>query len=106
MSKSFYNLYDKICHPLNIWWAYKDAVRGKRYQPVVASFEYDLEKNLIEIEQELKDETYQMGGYHSFRIEVSAQFPGSRFFSSFLDCIPGLVFRLTVFLRAPLWPSW
>lgn len=69
MSKIFYNLYDKICHPLNLWWAYKDAARGKRYQPVVASFEYNLEKNLIEIEQELKDETYQLGGYHSFRIE-------------------------------------
>lgn len=65
MSKTFYNLYDKICHPLNIWWAYKAAARGKRYQPAAAFFEYDLEKNLVEIEQELKDETYQLGGYHS-----------------------------------------
>ncbi|HEY9153366.1 MAG TPA: reverse transcriptase domain-containing protein [Anaerolineales bacterium] len=69
MSKIFYNLYDKICNPLNLWWAYKDAARGKRYTPAVASFEYDLEKNLIEIEQELKDETYQLGDYHSFRID-------------------------------------
>ncbi len=69
MSKIFYNLYDKICHPLNLWWAHKDAARGKRYQPAAAFFEYDLEKNLVEMEQELKDETYQLGGYHSFRIE-------------------------------------
>jgi len=69
MSKTYYNLYDKICHPLNLWWAYKAAARGKRYQPAAAFFEYDLEKNLIEMEQELKDETYQLGGYHSFRIE-------------------------------------
>jgi retron-type reverse transcriptase len=69
MSKTFYNLYDKICHPLNLWRAYKDAARGKHYQPAAAFFEYDLEKNLIEIEQKLKDETYQPGGYHSFRIE-------------------------------------
>jgi RNA-directed DNA polymerase len=69
MGKTFYNLYDEICNPLNLWWAYKDAARGKRYTPAVACFEYDLEKNLIEIEQELKDEAYQLGGYHSFRID-------------------------------------
>jgi hypothetical protein len=69
MGKTFYNLYDKICHPLNLWWAYKDAARGKRYRPAAASFEYDLERNLIEIEQELQDGTYQPGDYHSFRIE-------------------------------------
>ncbi|MBI5296551.1 MAG: hypothetical protein HY869_13825 [Chloroflexi bacterium] len=68
MGKIFNYLYDKICSPLNIWWAYKDAARGKRYTPPVASFEYDLEKNLVEIGQELKEETYQVGGYHSFLI--------------------------------------
>lgn len=69
MSKAFYFLYDKICNPINIWWAYKNAARGKRYTPAVAYFEYDLEKNLIEIEQELKEKTYQPGGYHSFEID-------------------------------------
>jgi formylglycine-generating enzyme required for sulfatase activity len=28
MSKIFYDLYDKICSPINLWWAYKDAARG------------------------------------------------------------------------------
>jgi hypothetical protein len=69
MSKIFYDLYDKICSPLNLWWAYKDAARGKRYTSAVASFEYDLEKNLVEIERELKDQAYQLGGYHNFRID-------------------------------------
>ncbi|MDQ3007858.1 MAG: reverse transcriptase/maturase family protein, partial [Chloroflexota bacterium] len=32
-------------------------------------FEYDLEKNLIEIEHDLKNETYELGGYHSFEID-------------------------------------
>jgi hypothetical protein len=41
MGKTFYNLYDEICNPLNLWWAYKDAARGKRYTPAVASF-YEL----------------------------------------------------------------
>lgn len=69
MGRTYYGLYDKIHNPLNLWWAYKGAARGKRYTPTAASFEYDLEKNLIEIEHGLKNETYEIGGYHSFRIE-------------------------------------
>jgi len=69
MGKRYFRLYDKVCHPLNLWAAYKDAARGKRSKPAAASFEYDLEKNLIEIEGELKEETYQPGGYHSFEIQ-------------------------------------
>ncbi len=68
MGKRYYGLYDKICHPLNIWAAYKNAARGKRYQPAAAAFEYDLERNLIELEEELKSQTYQPGGYHNFQI--------------------------------------
>jgi RNA-directed DNA polymerase len=69
MGKIYFDLYEQIYSPLNLWWAYKAAARGKRYTPAVAVFEYDLEKNLLEIEQELKDETYQPGGYHSFEID-------------------------------------
>lgn len=69
MGKTYYALYEKIYNPLNIWWAYKGAAKGKRYTPAVAAFEYDLEKNLIEIEEELRRETYQLGGYHSFEID-------------------------------------
>ncbi len=69
MGKTYYNLYDKMYSPLNLWWAYKDAARGKRYTPAVASFEYDLEKDLIEIEHDLKNDMYEMGGYHSFEID-------------------------------------
>jgi len=49
--------------------AYKQAARGKRYKPAAAYFEYDLEKNLIELEQELTNETYQPGEYHNFYIQ-------------------------------------
>ena len=48
MAKIYNNLYDQTHHPLNLWRAYKNAARGKRYTPAVATFEYDLEKNLIE----------------------------------------------------------
>ena len=33
MGKLFYHLYDKICHPLNLWRAYKAAAGGKRCTP-------------------------------------------------------------------------
>lgn len=68
MAKLYSNLYAAIYHPLNIWAAYKNAARGKRYQPAAATFEYDLEKNLLEIERELTQETYQPGGYKNFHI--------------------------------------
>jgi retron-type reverse transcriptase len=69
MGKRYFFLYEEVIHPLNIWAAYKNAARGKRYRPAGAAFEYDLEENLIEIEQELQGETYQPGGYHSFEIQ-------------------------------------
>ncbi len=69
MGKHYFSLYNKIIHPSNIWGAYKNAARGKRYKPAAASFEYDLEKKLIELEQELTDETYQPGAYHNFHIQ-------------------------------------
>ena len=58
MSKTYFQLYDTICNPINLWWAYKGAAKGKRYTPAVAAFEFDLEKNLIEIEGELREGTY------------------------------------------------
>jgi retron-type reverse transcriptase len=69
MGKCYFHLYEKVIHPLNLWAAYKNAARGKRYKDAAARFEYDLEKNLIEIEQELKTETYQPGGYKSFYVQ-------------------------------------
>lgn len=69
MTKRYFDLYETVCHPLNLWAAYKNAARGKRYQPAAASFEYELEKNLIELENELKEETYLPGGYHNFIIQ-------------------------------------
>ena len=68
MGKTYKNLYEQVIHPLNIWVAYKQAARGKRYKPAAAYFEYDLEKNLIELEQVLLTEAYQPGEYHNFHI--------------------------------------
>lgn len=69
MKRIYTDLYQNICHPLNLWTAYKKAARGKRYRPAAAAFNYDLERNLIEMEQELISETYLPGTYHNFHIQ-------------------------------------
>ena len=52
-----------------MWFAYKKAARGKRYKESAASFEYELESNMIELERELVAESYQPGDYKSFYIQ-------------------------------------
>lgn len=58
------NLYDWD----NLYLAYRKASRGKRGLADVAQFEYKLEDNLFQLQQELKEQTYQPGEYHSFYI--------------------------------------
>lgn len=70
MGKTFYNLYSRVCAPDNIWRAYQQAARGKRMQPTVAAFEYDLEAHLLNLEEELRAQTYTSGGYYNFIIGV------------------------------------
>jgi retron-type reverse transcriptase len=53
---------------LNIYLAYRKAARGKRGHPNVAEFEYELEDNLIRLQSELKQRSYQPGNYCSFYI--------------------------------------
>ena len=68
MGVRYHHLYPAIWQPENLYAAYKKAARGKRANPEVAEFEYDLELNLVRLEQALAEESYQPGGYHSFVI--------------------------------------
>jgi retron-type reverse transcriptase len=52
----------------NLLLAYRKASKGKRGHPNVAAFEYKLEDNLLQLQRELKAQTYQPGEYHSFYI--------------------------------------
>jgi len=52
----------------NLLSAYRKAAKGKRGHPDVAEFEYRLEENLLQLQRELGDRTYQPGAYHSFYI--------------------------------------
>ena len=52
----------------NISLAYRNASRGKRGRGATAAFEMFLADNLLELQQELEEQTYQPGGYASFYI--------------------------------------
>ena len=68
MARIYDNLYESIASFENLYLAYRGAAKGKRGQPEVAGFEFNLEENLVRLREELLDETYSPGGYRSFYI--------------------------------------
>ncbi len=66
--KTYKNLYPQICAFENLHLAYCKARLGKRGREPAASFEFDLEANLIQLQRELLEKTYRPGPYHSFYI--------------------------------------
>jgi retron-type reverse transcriptase len=66
--KTYDNLYQYVAAFENLYLAYRKAAKGKRGQPNVAAFEFDLEANLFQLQVELCDKSYRPGSYHSFRI--------------------------------------
>jgi hypothetical protein len=66
--KNYRNLYPQIHEWDNLYKAYRQARKGKRSWPPAATFEYDQETNLLELQQELAQKSYVPGAYHSFYI--------------------------------------
>ncbi|MCP5016734.1 MAG: hypothetical protein GY938_15930 [Ketobacter sp.] len=66
--KTFKNLYPKIHSFANLEWAFIKARRGKRHKHNVASFECNLDQELLQLQEDLQTETYQPGGYRHFHI--------------------------------------
>jgi retron-type reverse transcriptase len=62
------NLYTQLCSWDNLYLAWRKASRGKRGKSPAASFEFTLEDNLVALQLELLEKTYQPGAYHSFYI--------------------------------------
>lgn len=60
--------FDKICSFENLHLAYLKARKCKRYRKQILEFGYNLEENLLKLEQELSDQSYQHGGYCEFVI--------------------------------------
>ncbi len=61
-------MYDKLTSWDNLWLAWRKAAKGKRGQPNVAEFEYRLEDNLLQLQAELRQQSYRPGAYRSFYI--------------------------------------
>lgn len=61
-------MYEQLCSWNNLLLAYRRASKGKRGRPPVAAFEYRLEDNLLQLQQELVGKTYRPGPYASFYI--------------------------------------
>jgi len=66
--KTYKNLYPQIYTFDNLYTAYRRARKGKRSRVEVAAFEFDLEQNLLQLQSELRDQTYRPGPYHNFYI--------------------------------------
>lgn len=66
--KSIKNIYEKIYDFENLYEAWEQARKGKRYREDVLIFNRNLEEHLIEIQNELIYEMYEVGKYHSFYV--------------------------------------
>jgi RNA-directed DNA polymerase len=66
--KTYRHLYPQVCAWENLFRAWRKARKGKRGQEPAASFEYDLEANLLRIQRELRARTYRPSPYTSFYV--------------------------------------
>ncbi len=66
--KSYNYLYNQICSFENLLLAARKAQRGKRFKEYTSRFNFNLENELITLQQELIDKTYQPGPYTEFYI--------------------------------------
>jgi retron-type reverse transcriptase len=67
--KRYGNLYHQIFEFENILVAAKKAERGKRFTKNILSFNYNLEGELLKLQNELSSKTYQPGAYRIFYIK-------------------------------------
>ena len=62
------NLFPRICSFKNLYEAWKKAQKGKRFRDNVLSFNFNMEKELIRLQEELLSKTYMPGKYREFTI--------------------------------------
>ena len=66
--KTHRHLYSQVHDWDNLYLAWRKARKGKRSRPPAATFEFNLEANLLQLERELAEKTYTPGSYTSFYI--------------------------------------
>ena len=64
-------LFEQVVDFQNLYRAYNDARKNKRYRSSILKFGYNLEENLISLRRELKNKTYKHGGYREFVVTDS-----------------------------------
>ena len=62
------NLYHQIIEFTNLLSAARQAQRGKRFRDNVLEFNYHLETELINLQKQLTNKTYQPGNYRTFHL--------------------------------------
>src|SRR3972149_3956339 len=62
------NLQEQLCQWENLTHAYQNASRGKRGRESTARFELLLGDNLVELQEQLENQSYRPGKYRSFYI--------------------------------------
>lgn len=66
--KTHKNLFPRVWDFENLLIASKKAQRGKRREPDVYAFNAEIEKNLLRLQEELRDETWTPGKYRDFYV--------------------------------------
>lgn len=66
--KKIKNIYPQIYNFENLYLAYKEARKSKKFTNQVLKFSLQLESNLIQIQNELIHKTYTPGEYHQFYV--------------------------------------
>jgi retron-type reverse transcriptase len=66
--KRYGYLWHQICDWENLLLAARYAQRGKRFRPNVLEFNYNFEQEILKLQSELQQKTYQPGAYHTFQI--------------------------------------
>lgn len=66
--KRYGNLYPQVVEFANLFLAARQAQKGKRFRDNVLDFNYHLETELIKLQKELTNKTYQPGSYRTFHL--------------------------------------
>lgn len=61
-------MFNQICSFQNLHLAYLKARKCKRYRAEILRFSYNLEDNLLQLQEQLLNQTYQHGGYRVFTV--------------------------------------
>ena len=69
--KTYNNLFNDVCSFENLHLAYLKARRCKRYRKEILKFSYNLEKNLLRLRSELKNQVYHHDPYREFTVNDS-----------------------------------